>query len=372
MKAFLILFFSSVSLASKVLAFPSSPLIDRQVWFWEQVFLHYHNQEIIIHDSDHPEIIVDVIDLTQYQFADDDEEDQWIDDLLDRYQKGINNFRMLGPRAYYQGSIERRLHRVYKSKPKLLVKGKRRLRTQRGLKDVFEKAIVRAIEYLPAMEQIFTAHGLPKELTRLPFVESMFNFEARSKVGASGIWQFMPATGRRYLNITPFIDERNSPLKATLAAAQLLKRNYQALGSWPLAITAYNHGLNGIRRAVRRTKSNRLTHLIKNYRSSTFGFASKNFYAEFLAARKAFSSKYKDRLWYKEPANLARVTLSKPLSLAQLIRSTPLTSLELQKLNRCMSRDLFSKGLHKPLPKNYSFWVPKAKYNRVRKRLSLL
>ena len=83
------------------------------------------------------------------------------------------------------------------------------------------------------MEQIFEDHNIPKNLTRIAFVESMFNEKAISKVGASGVWQFMPSTAKDFIIVDKYIDERNSPIKATEAAAKLLKANFKLLGSWP-------------------------------------------------------------------------------------------------------------------------------------------
>jgi len=115
-------------------------------------------------------------------------------------------------------------------------------------------------------------------------VESSFNVRARSSVGAVGMWQFMPDTGKKFLRIDDAVDERKDPLASTRAAARLLKENRKLLGNWPLAITAYNHGTEGIFRAIGAVGSQKLEDLIRNYQSPTFGFASKNFYAEFLAA----------------------------------------------------------------------------------------
>jgi membrane-bound lytic murein transglycosylase D len=115
----------------------------------------------------------------------------------------------------------------------------------------FADAIRVSRHYLKAMEVIFRREGVPVELTRLPFIESSFDVQAYSKVGAAGIWQFMPSTGRLYnLRINPAFDERRDPLMASEAAARFLKANYEKLGSWPLAITAYNYGPAGLATAV--------------------------------------------------------------------------------------------------------------------------
>jgi membrane-bound lytic murein transglycosylase D len=142
----------------------------------------------------------------------------------------------------------------------------------------------RARELLPRLLAILRRHNVPEEVAALPLVESGFNPQARSKAGAVGLWQFIAPTGRRYLTITRRRDDRRDPIRATEAAARLLKHNYEALGSWPLAIMAYNHGTEGILAAQAVVGSSAVDEIIARYTGPRFGFASKNFYAEFLAA----------------------------------------------------------------------------------------
>ena len=123
-----------------------------------------------------------------------------------------------------------------------------RLRTQRGVKEQFLAGLQIAGRYLPEMKRIFREAGLPTDLTYLALVESSFNLRARSPMGAAGIWQFMPETGKKFLRIDDAVDERLDLIASTRAAARLLKQNYQILGSWPLAVTAYNHGTEGMLR----------------------------------------------------------------------------------------------------------------------------
>jgi membrane-bound lytic murein transglycosylase D len=138
--------------------------------------------------------------------------------------------------------------------------------------------------YLPEMERIFREAGLPVELTRLPLIESCFNVNAYSKVGAAGVWQFMPATGRVFMRVGDLVDERRDVLVATRGAARFFADLHDSLGAWPLAITAWNHGPAGVARAVRATGTRDIMRIVREYRGPAFGFASRNFYAEFLAA----------------------------------------------------------------------------------------
>ena len=118
--------------------------------------------------------------------------------------------------------------------------------------------------------------------TKLLRVESSFNPRAFSKAGAAGLWQFTRGTGSDYLAVNALIDERYDPYAATDAAARLLKDNYKALGSWPLALTAYNYGRAGMLRAVRNHGS--YEGIFTSYEGGSFKFAARNFYSEFIAA----------------------------------------------------------------------------------------
>jgi membrane-bound lytic murein transglycosylase D len=160
------------------------------------------------------------------------------------------------------------------------------IRAQQGLCEMVDEGIQRAQALLPRILPILHEHKVPAELAALPLVESTYNPKAYSKAGAVGLWQFIRSTGKRYLTITRARDDRRDPLRATEAAARLLRHNYEALGSWPLAIVAYNHGREGIMTARTAVGSNAIEDIVARYAGPRFGFASKNFYAEFLAALK--------------------------------------------------------------------------------------
>ena len=159
-----------------------------------------------------------------------------------------------------------------------------RVKAQRGVKERTAAGIKRSGRYIAQIQQIFINRGLPPELTYLPIVESSYDIGARSSVGAVGIWQFMPRTGREYMRVNSLVDERRDPIESSRAAAAYLKQAYETLGSWPLAITSYNYGQGGIARAVADVGSDNLVDLIEKYDHPYWGFAPKHFYAEFLAA----------------------------------------------------------------------------------------
>ena len=149
-------------------------------------------------------------------------------------------------------------------------------RTREGLE--------RAGRYLPYMEAVFAERDLPPVLTRLPLVESSFDTRAYSKVGAAGVWQFIPSSARRYMRLDYLLGRPRDPWNSTRAAAAHLSDDYALLQDWPLAITAYNFGRSGVKRALEAVNGDSLADLIRDYEHPRFGFASRNFYASFVAA----------------------------------------------------------------------------------------
>lgn len=108
--------------------------------------------------------------------------------------------------------------------------------------------------YMPIFEEALDAYGLPLELRYLPIIESALNPSAVSRAGASGLWQFMLATGKLYgLQSNSLVDERRDPIKATWAAARYLKDMYNIYKDWNLVIAAYNCGPGTINKAIRRS-----------------------------------------------------------------------------------------------------------------------
>lgn len=270
--------------------FPLDSRLKPKVQFWIDVYSKYSSWHTILHDKNYPNIIYGVVDGLgrdkKYLNAAIDKIQRESKKTLDKFQR--RQQEILSGKL----KLTKREERLWKlfldipgEKKFAAAAESKRMRRQGGLRDSLEQALERSARYLPRMERLFKAESVPSEIAYLPFVESSFNLEAKSKVGASGIWQLMPYTGREYLRVDDLVDERNDPIRAGEAAAKLLRQNYESLKSWPLAITAYNHGRLGLVRAVKSVGSDDLCDIIEKYDGPGFGFASANFYASFLGAR---------------------------------------------------------------------------------------
>lgn len=264
--------------------FPQPAALDRDVEFWLRVFSTVSTDEGLLHDNRNLAVVYEVLPMPE------------------KTGRRSRNRKVAARRKHYQAvlrglaagnrdSLSDEEQRVLDLWPdnvsnEELAAAAGRIRFQHGLADRFAEGLARAGRWRAHVHESFTRHGVPLELAALPHVESSYNPAARSHVGASGIWQFTRGTGRRFMRVDHVLDERNDPFLATEAAAKLLAYNYSITGNWPMAITAYNHGLAGVRRAMRKHGDTAYVDILRNYNGRAFGFASRNFYVAFLAAKK--------------------------------------------------------------------------------------
>jgi len=214
-----------------------------------------------------------------------------------------------------------------------------RVKAQRGVKERTAAGLKRSGRYIAHIQEIFRRQDLPIELTYLPIVESSYEVNARSSVGALGIWQFMPRTGREYMRVSRGVDERRDPYESSRAAAAYLKQAYDLLGSWPLAITSYNFGQAGMARAVAEVGSDDLMDLIQKYQHPYWGFAPKQFYAEFLAAVEIGTNpkKYFPELELDAPVEIKEIELRRATPLLSVIKTSGLSRHEFLGWNPALS-----------------------------------
>lgn len=275
-------------------SFKPGPQLRDAVEFWVKVYTEYRSDQGIIHDLENLNVIYEKVDFSSINNDSsmaEGEKAMARENLLEGRKKAIS--QSLAKLATDEKNddltdFDKSILEVWENQGGISALKEAAengsLRFQLGQSDRIKEAIYLSGRYLPMMERVFRESGLPIELTRLVFVESSFNVMARSKVGASGLWQIMPSAARGRLKMNKVVDLRNHPREATEFAAKMLKFNFNMLQSWPLAITGYNHGPYGVRRLVEKYGTRDLVELIKNGEGRTFGFASRNFFASFLAA----------------------------------------------------------------------------------------
>ncbi|MFV2057451.1 MAG: LysM peptidoglycan-binding domain-containing protein, partial [Thiohalomonadales bacterium] len=261
--------------------FPRPAGIDPAVKFWVKVFTEADTKSGYIHDDWNLDIIYEKLTLSKKHTRKQNRKK--IKAVKKRY-KQILSALARGKRK----GLSKEEKRVLNLWPKgvsnaTLRRAKKRLRFQLGQSNKFLAGLKRSGAWRTHILDNLNKMGLPTEIAALPHVESSFNPKAYSSVGAAGLWQFTRSTGRRFMRVDHVIDERMDPFKASIAAAQLLENNYAVTGTWPLAITAYNHGAGGMRNATRQVGSKDIDKIIKRYKSRSFKFASRNFYTAFLA-----------------------------------------------------------------------------------------
>jgi len=223
----------------------------------------------------------------------------------------------------------------------------------------FEIWLSRGGRHIKRFRKIFKDNNLPQDLAYLPLIESGFSLRARSRAGAVGPWQFMPATARRCgLKINNYIDERRQPIKATNAAVYLLSALYKEFGHWDLALAAYNSGENRVRRALR--KSGHKTYWALT-RTRHLPNETKNYVPKFLAG--LIIAKNPEvfgfaGIEYEKPRNWNTVSLPRGMSLKSVAQMAD-TPLEL-------IRDLNSELLWRYTPpvKGHLLRLPSGKANR--------
>jgi membrane-bound lytic murein transglycosylase D len=262
--------------------FVRPPELEPDVQFWTRIYTSVTTNGGLIHDERFLGIVYEEIKFDPA--ATPRQRQHIVEDARDRYAHILRRLVTV-PHSEWTAD-DQRVSALWpaQSTARDFSAAAEHVRFQLGQADRFREGLVRSGEWEAHIGETLAALGLPKEIAALPHVESSFNAAAYSKVGAAGLWQFMRSTGRRFMRIDAVVDERMDPYKATVGAAQLLQYNYNLLGSWPLAITAYNHGAEGMRRAKATMGTDDIATIVRKYQSRTFGFASRNFYVCFLAA----------------------------------------------------------------------------------------
>lgn len=336
--------------------FPCYSCIGANVAFWKKVYADYPSTKGLIHDSQNLAIIYEVFSLG----PDDSREgaqanERSLQAAKEKYRQILIALAQGRPPA---NSEEERVAGLFGPalKAETLMAAAENIRFQRCLSDRFQAGLVRSGRYFEQIKGIFSQYGLPGDLAYLPHVESSYDYQAYSKSGAAGIWQLIRATGSRFLTVNATLDERRDPILASHAAAKFLQGNYRKLESWPLALTAYNHGLTSMLRA--KNSLGGYERIYQGYDGPRFGFASRNFYAEFLAARevaKNYRQQFKG-LRLDDPVVTKTVSVNNPIGIKELSGHFNVDIATLAELNPALLKPVWEG--RKAVPKGYSLRLP--------------
>jgi membrane-bound lytic murein transglycosylase D len=363
------LLFCRISLADET--FPQPAELQADVDFWVDVFTKYGNDEGVLHDNRELGIVYERLKMPEKLSR--RERQRRVEKRRKTLQTVLRTLAT-GKRANLTAE-ETRVLALWPSDVtnKTLASAVGRIRYQQGLRNRFREGLQRSGRWRNHVNKEFQALNVPIEIAALPHVESSYNPAARSHVGASGIWQFTRSTGQRFLRVDHVVDERNDPFAATAAAGRLMAHNYSVTGNWPMAITAYNHGLGGVRRAMRKYGDTAYVEILRNYNGRTFGFASRNFYVAFLAAKEVDQNveAYFPGLKFESPTDYSVVNLPTYVSVSGLSKALGISARQLAQHNPALQATVWQES--KYLPKGYELRYPRGGLARpLRETLSSL
>ncbi|MCJ7542881.1 MAG: transglycosylase SLT domain-containing protein [Desulfobacterales bacterium] len=345
-------FLSPTALYGNTTSFPVYPSIEPNVKFWTKVYSEYSTAQGVLHDSQNLNIIYEVVEL---RIGAKTINEKRIQKARGKYKTIL---KKLAQNPFVSDAEAKRVASLFgkNANRATFQKAIYRIRCQIGQKDSFRYGIIRSGAFMDQMKDIFLSYGLPLDLIYLPHVESSFNLKAYSKFGAAGIWQFVREAGKRFMTVDYAIDERWDPIRSSEAAAQLLKHSYEKFGNWPLAITAYNHGISGMLSATW-TKGG-YEEIFNHYKSKVFGFASRNYYSEFLAAREVAANyeKYFGKITPDTPVETREIVLAGYASIKDLGEYFGVDMATIRKHNPSLRIPVF-RG-QKYVPKGYSLRLP--------------
>jgi membrane-bound lytic murein transglycosylase D len=335
--------------------------IQPDVNFWIRVYTEVTTNEGLLHDERNLSVVYDTVKFGAGQSPKDRQ--RLVDDRRDRHIASLRRIIAALPTEAGREALsadDKKILALWGPNVSaiLLKDATERIRFQLGQADRFKEGLIRSSTWETHIAETFANRGLPPELAVLPHVESSFNAAAYSKVGAAGLWQFMRSTGRRYMRVDDAVDERLDPYRATEAAAQLLEYNYRVLGSWPLALTAYNHGAAGMRRAKETVGTDDFVKINRTYNSRSFGFASRNFFPSFLAALTIDENpeKYFGALERRPEQKFREVTMPAYVRLSTLERALQIDREQLRPLNPAWRPTIFSGT--RLVPRGYRLRLP--------------
>ena len=349
-----------------------------RVGFWVEVFSRWDTNTAIFHDKENPQRVFSTI--SRNEGCRNSRDGDAISKERANLKKLLQSLSTKLATGKSLSSREQELYAAFSNASSSEVSAAAdRIRCQSGNKDRMRTALSNFHQYRPAILDALESQNLSLELQYLPFVESAFNPRALSHVGAAGLWQIMPATGRSLgMWVDNVVDERYDPKIASYGAAKYFRNSVDNLSETafengytvtakdlnPFVITSYNYGVAGMTRAIKQVGLN-YERLLTEYQSPNFQTAVKNFYASFLAAR--YVAKNAEQFFGVVQPNPDGITHS--YNTVALTRSTSIKRISselgikrdvLEKLNPSLNKVVWNdKAL---VPKNFKLKLPFQEY----------
>ncbi|MCP4830268.1 MAG: LysM peptidoglycan-binding domain-containing protein [Proteobacteria bacterium] len=333
--------------------FPCPRELQNRVNFWIDVYSRWDSQDAVLHDALTPHRVYKVI---EGRACGRKGNTPFIKNQKKRIAGELHNLaRQLERRYPVKSAYGKHLLKLFPERSSAeLRRAAGNIRCQSGNRDGFQAALRRFGTYGPLVRRVLKDARLPADIQYLPFVESSYNPKAYSRVGAAGLWQIMPATGRTLgLELNATVDERLDPEAASWAAARYLKEARKTLtvaalakntrvsdsAISPFVITSYNYGVNGMRRAIKKLGPDYIR-VLNQHRSSKFQIAVKNFYSGFLAARHVArnAKRFFGDIKPGRPLTYRTLILKRSVSIARIQNVFGLTEAQLKSLNPALTR----------------------------------
>lgn len=263
--------------------------LEPAVEFWRKTYVVWHRSEVAFHDDRYLDVIYEVMVLP----GDVDEgltsnQKEMVSQRRDFWKAQLSalesKLRYNVPLNTNDRQVIAKMESSGRQLISILNGAAERVRSQRGTRERFKQGLEISRRYDQQFRKIFRDAGLPEDLACLPHVESSFQQAAKSSAGAVGMWQFTKGAAKTFMPAGGRVDQRLDPFASAIGAARYLSHAYSKLGDWPTAITSYNHGIGGMKRAQNQVGRD-FVHIVMTYDGPAFGFASRNYYAQFLAAR---------------------------------------------------------------------------------------
>ncbi|RBP50804.1 LysM peptidoglycan-binding domain-containing protein [Arenicella xantha] len=350
-----------------------------RVAFWVEVFSRWDTGTAVFHDKDNPHRVYSTV--KREEGCRRSRKGDSIYRERSRLKRDLENLASKLSKDQTLSDSEQFLHSLFVGESVSEVRAAAgRIRCQSGNKDRMREALTQYVRYQPTILEALKGQNLTPELQYLPFVESAFNPEALSHVGAAGLWQIMPSTGRTLgLTVDAKVDQRYDPTAATFAAALCFRNSVDNLSETafenghsvvakdlnPFVITSYNYGVRGMQRAIKQVGLD-YERLLVEYKSPSFQTAVKNFYASFLAARHVAKNSEKFFGVIQAPDSdqdlaSSTVELTRATSVKRVAQQLNVDAATLKKLNPALKRVIWE---HKALiPKGYPLRLPNTNAN---------